>query len=164
MTPSRRRSIGPVSEEALKPLCIGAEPEVRIHLSPANSPSLARFYLSCIEKPAVTAVCAGPPRRHGRRDTQGSSISRQLPVTSLSGAFPVPQRRLKRVRRPWSQWCANRARVAARLRDVTGSSSVRLRQCQARSAARASQVADMNVPAACLRSDRAADGRRGWPR
>src|SRR6516162_8193561 len=38
-----------------------------------------------------------------------------------------------------------------------GLSSVRLRQCQARSAARASQVADVNAPAACLRSDRAAD-------
>ena len=53
-----------------------------------------------------------------------------------------------------------RARVAARLSDVTRlSSSVRLRLCQARSAARASQVANVNVPAACLRSDRAADGR-----
>ena len=69
------------------------------------------------------------------------------------------------VRRPWSPWCAKRVRVAAGLSDVTRlSSSVRLRLCQARSAARASQVADVKAPAASLRSDRAADGRRGWPR
>src|SRR6516162_9510167 len=44
-----------------------AEPEVRIQFPPADSPSLARFSPSCIEKPAVAAVCAGPVRRHGRQ-------------------------------------------------------------------------------------------------
>jgi hypothetical protein len=38
------------------------------------------------------------------RDAQGSSTSRQLPGTSLSGAFPVPQCRLGRFA-TGLQWC-----------------------------------------------------------
>ena len=52
------------------------------------------LYSPCgIEKPAVAAGCAGPAKRQAGRDAQGSSTSRQLPVVSLSGAIPVPQRR-----------------------------------------------------------------------
>jgi hypothetical protein len=49
---------------------------------------------SGIKKAAAAAACAGPARRHGGRDAQGSSASRQLPAISLSGPFPVPQCRL----------------------------------------------------------------------
>ena len=39
------------------------------------------------------------------RDAQGSSTSRQLPATSLSGLIPVPQCRLGGSRL-WLNWCA----------------------------------------------------------
>jgi hypothetical protein len=107
--------------------------------SPSSKQSVSRgISPSCIEKPAVAAGCAGPVRRHGRQRRAGP-----VTITPTAGNISVG---------PYSSTA------------VPALSSVRLRQSQARSAAGASQAADVNAPAACLRSDRAADGRRGWLR
>jgi hypothetical protein len=134
------------------------EPMVRIRLPPANSPSLAGFLLPISKSRQLPRGAPARPGGTAGRDAPGSSTSRQLPVISLSGPIPVPQCRLGGSR-PWLHWCAKRGRVSDQ-----ALSSVQLRQSQARSAARASQVPDASTPAACLRSDRAADGRRGWLR
>ena len=63
--------------------------------SPSSRQSVSRrISPSSIARPAVAAAWAGPARRHGRQRRAGSSTSRQLPATSLSGSIPVPQCRL----------------------------------------------------------------------
>src|SRR6516225_8696443 len=57
--------------------------EVRIHLPPADSPSLAGFLLSASRTPQLPRDARAPARRQAGRDAQGSSTSRQLPVISL---------------------------------------------------------------------------------
>ena len=61
-----------------------AEPMVRIHLPPADSPSLAGFLPSCIEKPAVAAASAGQARRHGRQRRAGL-----VNITPIAGNVSV---------------------------------------------------------------------------
>jgi len=141
-----------------------AGPMVRILFPPANSPSLARFLLPVSKSRHLPRPARARPRATAGRDAQGSSTSPQLPVTSLSGPFPVPQCRLGRFADRGRSGALSELGSPRDWRCDQALSSVRLRQCQARSAARASQVADVNVPAACLRSDRAAGGRRGWLR
>src|SRR6516164_7965041 len=65
--------------------------EVRIHLPPADSPSLAGFLLAVSKSRQLPRGARGPARGHGRQRRAGPSTSRQLPVVSLSGAIPVPQ-------------------------------------------------------------------------
>src|SRR5262249_24464862 len=68
-----------------------AQPEVRIHLPPAESQSLARTHFRKSTSPAFRAgVCGWVGDRVGR-DVQGVSISRQPAEISLSGQIPVPQ-------------------------------------------------------------------------
>jgi len=138
-----------------------AELEFRIHVPPADSPSLAGFLLFVSKSQQLPRRARARPGDMAGRDAQGSSTSRQLPVISLSGPISVPQRRLRRFRRPRLHWCAKRGRVK---RCDQALISVRLRQSRARCAAGTRSAADANAPAACLRSDRAADGRRGWLR
>ena len=90
--------------------------EVRIHLPPADSPSLAGFLLPVSESRQLPRGARVRPGGTAGRDAQGSSTSRQLPVMSLSGSIPVPQRR-RGGSRPWLHCCAKRGRVS----DVTGS-------------------------------------------
>ena len=72
----------------------GTELEVRIHFPPSDSPCLAR---TGPRQVTTHGFPAGVRRWAGGavgRDAQGSSTSRQLPIISLSGPFPVPQCRL----------------------------------------------------------------------
>ena len=133
--------------------------EVRIHLPPADSPSLAGFLLPVSKSRQLPRGARVRPGSTASRDAQGSSTSRQLPVISLSGTNPVPQCRLGAL----EPGCTAAPRGSDK-RCHQALSSVRLRQSRARPSARASQVADANAPAACLRSDRAAGVRRGWLR
>src|SRR5262249_62301168 len=124
----------------------------RIRFPPADSPCLARtgpLQVATRGFPAGVRCSAGGTVG---RDAQGLSTSRQLPTISLSGPFPVPQCRLSGS--PTVVAPARQARLGSRSDQALG--PVRLKQCQARSAARASQVADVNVPAARLWSDDAA--------
>ena len=93
------------------------------------------------------------------RDARGPSTSRPLAVMSLSGAIPVPQCRLGAL-----QPGCTAAPLGPSWRCHQALSSVRLKKSRARPSARASQVADVNAPAACRRSDRAAADHRGWLR
>ena len=64
VVPPRRLSIGPNPTEASKPLPIWRGTEIS-NPFPSSRQSVSRqISPSCIEKPAVAAVCAGPPRRH----------------------------------------------------------------------------------------------------
>jgi len=74
----------------------GAELKFRIHSPPADSPSLARFLLPVSKSRQLPRCARARPGAMAGRDAQGSSASRQLPVTSLSGPFPVPQCRVGR--------------------------------------------------------------------
>jgi hypothetical protein len=65
--------------------------------APSSKQSVSRWISpSCVEKPAEAACARARPGGRASRDAQGSSTSRQLPVTSLSGPFPVQQCRLGR--------------------------------------------------------------------
>jgi hypothetical protein len=64
---------------------------VRIRLPPADSPSLAGFLPSVSKSRQLPRRARARPDGMAGRDAQGSSTSRQLPVTSLSGPFSVPQ-------------------------------------------------------------------------
>ena len=128
--------------------------------SPSSRQSVSRgISLSRSEKPAVAAACAGPARRHGRQRRVGR-------VNTTPTADNVSARRYSstavQARRfcTWLHCCAKRGRIS----DVTKLSVRCGRQSQARSVARARSAADVSAPEACLRSDRAADGRRGWLR
>jgi len=77
-----------------------AEPEVRIHFPPADSPSLARFLFPVSKNRQLPRRARARRGGTAGRDAQGSSTSRQLPVISLSGPIPVPQCRLGGSR-PW---------------------------------------------------------------
>ena len=132
--------------------------EVRIHLPPADSPSLAGFLL---------AVSKSRQLPRGTRARPGAGRQRRaglVNITPTVGSISVGRYSSTAVpasgSRPRLHGCAKRGRVS---RDQA-LSSVRLKQSRARSTARASQVADVKAPAACLQSDRAADGRRGWLR
>ena len=138
----------------------GAGPMVRIRFPPADSPSLVGFLLPVSKSRQLPRRVRAWPGGMTGRDLSGSSPSRQLPVMSLSGAIPVPHCRLGR----FATVVALVRQARGRVSNVTALSWDRLKQSRARSAARASQVADASAPAACLRSDRAADGRRGWLR
>ena len=91
---ARRRwsAAGPLSTA----VSFSAGPMVRIRFPPANSPSLARFLLPVSKSRHLPRPARARPRATAGRDAQGSSTSPQLPVTSLSGPFPVPQCRLGR--------------------------------------------------------------------
>jgi len=136
-----------------------AGPMVRIRFPPADSPSLAGFLLPVSKSRQLPRGARVRPGSTASRDAQGSSTSRQLPVISLSGTNPVPQCRLGAL----EPGCTAAPRGSDK-RCHQALSSVRLRQSRARPSARASQVADANAQAACLRSDRAAGVRRGWLR
>jgi len=92
------------------------EPKVRIQLPPADSPSLAGFLLTVSKSRQLPRRARARPGGTAGRDAPGSSTLRQLPVMSLSGSIPVPQRR-RGGSRPWLHCCAKRGRVS----DVTGS-------------------------------------------
>jgi hypothetical protein len=81
------------------------EPKVRIHLPPADSRSLAGFLLPVSQGRRLPRRGRARPGGTAGRDAQGSSTSRQLPATSLSGPIPVPQCRLGGSRL-WLHWCA----------------------------------------------------------
>jgi len=69
------------------------EPKVRIHLPPAESPSLARTFF---RRSKTTAFRAGVRGRLGERvgrDAPGVRILYQPAAISLSSHIPVPQRR-----------------------------------------------------------------------
>src|SRR6516165_2930205 len=138
--------------------------EVRIHSPPADSPSLAGFFLPVSKSRQLPQRMRARPGRMVGRDTQGSPTSRQLPVMSLSSPIPVPQHRSAGLPAVVALVRQARSGHPGTWRCDQALSSVRLRESRARPAARASRVADENAPAACLRSDRAADGRRGWLR
>jgi hypothetical protein len=140
-----------------------AEPTVRILFPPAESPYLAGFRPPTSRSPAFPAGVRGGGGGAVDRDGRGAVTWRRLVGISLSGHIPVPL-----CSRCGSQQCQHWPASEVRLpRGVTISvsfSAQQLRQSRARSAARASQAADVNAPAACLRSDRAAGVRRGWLR
>jgi len=128
---------------------------------PSSRQSVSReISPSCIEKSAVAAGCAAPARRHGRR-RRAALVNITLTAGNISvgpySSTAVPTRRFATV-------VCTGAPSEGRVSNVTALSSDRLKQSRARSAAHASQVEDVNAPAVCLRSDRAADGRRGWLR
>ena len=77
---------------------------VRIHLPPADSPSLVGFLLPVSKSRQLPRRVRAWPGGMTGRDLSGSSPSRQLPVMSLSGAIPVPQRPSEAVCGPWSHW------------------------------------------------------------
>jgi len=79
--------------------------EVRIQFPPADSPSLAGFLLPVSQGRRLPRRGRAGPGGTAGRDAQGSSTSRQLPATSLSGPIPVPQCRLGGSRL-WLHWCA----------------------------------------------------------
>ena len=66
-------------------------PMVRIHLPPADSPSLARIRFRASRTPAFRAGVRGWLGDRVGRDAQGVSISRQPAAISLSGHIPVPR-------------------------------------------------------------------------
>jgi hypothetical protein len=138
-------------------------PMVRIQLPPAESPRLAGFRPPTSRSRAFPAGVRGGGGGAVDRDGRGAVTWRRLVGISLSGHIPVPL-----CSRCGSQQCQHWPASEVRLpRGVTISvsfSAQQLRQSRARSAARASQAADVNAPAACLRSDRAAGVRRGWLR
>jgi len=131
---------------------------------PSSRQSVSRgIFPSCIEKSAVAAVCAGPARRHGRQ--RRARLVKITPGTeNISvghySSTAVPDRRFA----IWLQRCAEEVGSPRDSAMVTGAEFGPLRLCQARCAARASQAADVNAPAVCQGSDRAADARRGWLR
>src|SRR6516164_810519 len=104
------------SSRARHKACCGAEPMVRIHLPPADSPSLAGFLLAVSKSRQLPRGARARPGGTAGRDAQGSSKSRQLRVTSLPGPIPVPQCQ-RGGSRPWLHWCTKRGRVS----NVTGS-------------------------------------------
>jgi len=67
------------------------EPKVRIHLPPAESPSLARVRFRESRTPAFRAGVRGWRGDRVDRDAHGVSISRQPAAISLSDQNPVPQ-------------------------------------------------------------------------
>jgi hypothetical protein len=67
--------------------------QVRIHLPPAESPSLSRIHFRRPRTPAFRPGVRGWLGERVGRDAQGVSISRQPAAISLSGHIPVPQRR-----------------------------------------------------------------------
>ena len=95
--------------------------EVRIHLPPADSPSLVGFLLPVSKSRQLPRRERAWPGGMTGRDLSGSSPSRQLPVMSLSGAIPVPQRPGEAVCGPWSHWYQ-----ARRVSDVTSAWAVPL--------------------------------------
>src|SRR6516165_5996266 len=128
---------------------------------PSSRQSVSReISPSCVEKSAVAAGCAAPARRHGRR-RHAALVNITLTAGNISvgpySSTAVPTRRFATV-------VCTGAPSEGRVSNVTALSSDRLKQSRARSAAHASQVEDVNAPAVCLRSDPAADGRRGWLR
>src|SRR5580704_3337399 len=66
-------------------------PRVRIHLPPADSPSLARIRYQAWRTPAFRAGVRGWLGDRVGRDAQGVSISRQPAAISLPDHIPVPQ-------------------------------------------------------------------------
>ena len=70
---------------------VAGGPRVRIHLPPADSPSLARIRFRASRTPAFRAGVRGWLGDRVGRDAQGVSISHQLAAISLSGRIPVPQ-------------------------------------------------------------------------
>jgi hypothetical protein len=72
-----------------------AGPIVRIHLPPADSPSLVGYLLPLSKSRLLPRRARARPGGTAGRDTQGPSTSRQLPVTSLSSLIPVPRCRLR---------------------------------------------------------------------
>ena len=95
-----RRAYGRSAPSRTKPenCCLsGAELKVRIHLPPADSPSLAGFLLP-VSKTRQLPRRAGPwPSGTAGRDALGSLTPGQLRLISLSGLIPVPQCRLDEV-------------------------------------------------------------------
>src|SRR5271169_6494934 len=140
-----------------------AGPIVRIPLPPANSPCLAGFRPPTSRSRAFPAGVRGGGDGAVDRDGRGAVTWRRLVGISLSGHIPVPL-----CSRCGSQqcqyWPASEVRLPRGVTISVSFSAQQLRQSRARSAARASQAADVNAPAACLRSDRAAGVRRGWLR
>src|SRR6516162_4300406 len=128
--------------------------------------SLSWDFFFLYRKAGICRSVCEPGQAAWSAETRSSSTSRQLQVMSLSGPIPVPQHRCAARWLPIVVALVRQARSGhpRTLRYHQARSSVRLRQSQARSAARARQVADVNGPAACLRSDRAADDRREWLR
>src|SRR5215471_7703077 len=68
------------------------EPMVRIHLPPADSPSLSGFPPPLLEKPRFSAIVAAVRGGSVGRDAQSPATSRRGEVVSLSDDIPVPQR------------------------------------------------------------------------
>src|SRR5215813_3946906 len=60
---------------------------VRIHLPPADSPSLAGLLLPVSKSRQLPRRARARPGGTADRDAHGSSISRQAPRISLSGVF-----------------------------------------------------------------------------
>jgi hypothetical protein len=85
MTSSRRRSIGPVSEDALKPLSIGAEQEVRIHLPPAERVIQTRSSGEAISGLCTIRMC-GRTGRAAASSRRSSAIAYRSQLPSYSAA------------------------------------------------------------------------------
>src|SRR5437868_14864600 len=68
-----------------------AEPEVRIHLPPADSLSLSRSRLRKVENPGVPRGCARLAWRPGRQRRARYFDIAQPATISLVGHIPVPQ-------------------------------------------------------------------------
>ena len=85
------RAIGPVSNTAPKLLLCGAEPEVRIHLPPADSPSLTGSNAPRSRSPAFRAGVRDLGDGAVGRDEDRAAIWRLPAPVSLLGQIPVPQ-------------------------------------------------------------------------
>ena len=87
----------PVAYGSSKWVISRAEPKVRIHFPPAESPCLAGFLLRSWKSPGFPRVCGLSAGSVVGRDAQGSATSCRRAVLSLSGDIPVPQCRLATV-------------------------------------------------------------------
>ena len=129
-----------------------AEPEVRIQFPPADSPSLTGVGLPRSKTRAfpagVRAMAGGAVARDGRSPVTW----RRAAIMSLLGQIPVPQRRR-----------SGRRLVATSGRRAKQMLAQLVNRSRVTSVAHARPAGDASAPAACLRSDRVAGGRRGSP-
>jgi len=69
----------------------GAVPKVRVHLPPADSPSLSEFRLRSWKSPGFPPVWGGCQTARSAETRRSSNIGAEEPVVSLSGDISVPR-------------------------------------------------------------------------
>ena len=149
----RARQIDRRSDEASKPKpYLRAVLEVRIHLPPADSPSLTGVGLPRSKTRAFPAGVRAMAGGAVARDGHSPATWRRTATMSLLGQIPVPQRRR-----------SGRRLVATSGRRAKQMLAQLVNRSRVTSVAHARPAGDASGPAACLRSDRVAGGRRGSP-